>query len=52
MNAKPETQSTTLTGTSNLHNDYISRFKMMNFDNVIVGTLNINLFQLNLMNLN
>ena len=45
MNAKPETQNTTFKGASKLHNDCISRFKMIraeNFDNIIVGTLNIN----------
>ena len=45
MNAKPETQNTTFMGASKLHNDCISRFKMIraeNFDNIIVGTLNIN----------
>ena len=46
MNAKPETQNTTFTGASKLHNDCISRIKMIradNFDNIIVGTLiNIN----------
>ena len=45
MNAKPETQNTTFKGASKLHNDCISRFKMIraeNFDNIIVRTLNIN----------
>ena len=45
MNAKPETKNTTLKGVSKLHNDCISRFKMIraeNFDNNMVGTLNIN----------
>ena len=41
---KPETQNTTFKGASKLHNDCISRFKMIraeNFD-IIVGNLNIN----------
>ena len=45
MNSKPETQNTTFKGASKLHNNCISRFKMIwaeNFDNIIVGTLNIN----------
>ena len=45
MNAKPETQITTFKRASKLHNDCISRFKMIkgeNLDNVILGTLNIN----------
>ena len=45
MNAKPEIQNTTFKGASKLHNDCISRFKMIraeNFDNIAVGTLNIN----------
>ena len=45
MNAKPETQNTTFMGASKLHNNCISRFKIIraeNFDNIIVGTLNIN----------
>ena len=45
MNAKPEIQNTTFKGASKLHNDCISRFKMIraeNFDNITVGTLNIN----------
>ena len=45
MNPKPEIQNTTLKGTSKLHNNYISRFKMIkaeNFDNFTVATLNIN----------
>ena len=45
MNAKPETQNTTFKGASKLHKDCISRFKMIreeNFDNIIVGILNIN----------
>ena len=52
MNAKPETQNSTLKGAfttlkwgSKLHNDCISRFKMIRADtfyNVIVGILNIN----------
>ena len=45
MNAKSETQNTTFKRASKLHNDCISRFKMViaeNFDNIIVGTLNIN----------
>ena len=44
MNTKPETQNTTFKGASKLHKDCISRFKMIiveNFDNIIVGTLNI-----------
>ena len=45
MNAKYETQSTTCKGASKLHNDCISRFKMIrveNFNNIIVVTLKIN----------
>ena len=45
MNAKPETQNTIFKEASKLHNDCISRFKMIraeNFDNIIVGTLKIN----------
>ena len=45
MNAKSETQNTTLKGVSKLHNDCISRFQMIraeNFDNIIVGTLDVN----------
>ena len=45
MNAKPETENITFKGVSKLHNDCISRFKMIraeNFDNIVVGTLNIN----------
>ena len=45
MNAKPETQNTTFKGASKLHNNCISRFKMIraeSFDNVIVETLDIN----------
>ena len=45
MNAKPETQNTTFKGASKLHNDFISKSMMIrpeNFDNVILGTLNIN----------
>ena len=45
MNAKPETQNTTLKGVSKLHNDCISRFQMIraeNFDNIIVRTLDVN----------
>ena len=45
MNAKPETQNTTFMGASKLHNDCISRFKIIraeNFDNIILGTLDIN----------
>ena len=45
MNAKPETQNTTFMGASKLHNDCIPRFKIIraeNFDNIILGTLNIN----------
>ena len=45
MNAKPETQNATFTGASKLHNDCISRFKIIraeNFDNIILGTLDIN----------
>ena len=45
MNSKPETQNTTFKGASKLHNNCISRFKMIraeNFNNIIVGTLNIN----------
>ena len=45
MNSKPETQNTTFKGAPKLHNNCISRFKMIwaeNFDNIIVGTLNIN----------
>ena len=45
MNAKPETQITTFKRAFKLHNDCISRFKMINgesLDNLIVGTLNIN----------
>ena len=44
MNAKPETQNTTFMGASKLHNDCISRFKIIraeNFDNIILGTLDI-----------
>ena len=44
MNAKPETQNTTFKGASKLHNNCISKFKMIraeSFDNIIVGTLNI-----------
>ena len=45
MNAKPETQNTTFKGASKLHNNCISRFKMIraeSFDNIIVETLDIN----------
>ena len=45
MNAKPETKNATYKEVPKLHNDCISRFKMIraeNFDNIIVGTLNIN----------
>ena len=45
MNTKPETQKITFKGAYQLHNDCISRFKMIradNFDKIIVGTLNIN----------
>ena len=45
MNAEPERQNTTFMGAPKLYNDCISRFKMIraeNFDNIIVGTLNIN----------
>ena len=45
MNSKPETLNTTFKGASKLHNNCISRFKMIraeNFNNIIVGTLNIN----------
>ena len=45
MIAKPETQTTTFKGAYKLHNNCISRFKMIraeNFDNIIVETLNIN----------
>ena len=45
MNAKPETLNITFISASKLHNDYISRFKMIraeNFDSIIVETLNIN----------
>ena len=55
MNAKPETQNTTFKGAFKLHNDCTSRLEMIraeNFDNIIVGTLNINFIHLSLMNLN
>ena len=45
MISKPETQTTTFKGASKLHNNCISRFKMIraeNFDNIIVETVNIN----------
>ena len=45
MNLKPETQKTTFKGASQLHNDCVSRFKMIradNFDNIIVEILTIN----------
>ena len=45
MNAKSETQNTTFKGASKLHDNCISRFKMIrteNFDNTVVRTLNIN----------
>ena len=45
MNTKPATQNTTFMGASELHNHCISRFNMIrveNFDNIIVGNLNIN----------
>ena len=55
MNSKPETQNTTFKGASKLHNNCISRFKMIradNFANITVGTLNIKiLFHLPLVNL-
>ena len=44
VTAKPETQNTTFMGASKLHNDCISRFKMIraeNFNHIIVETLNI-----------
>ena len=45
MNTDPETQNTSTKGVCKLHSNCVSRFKMIraeNFDNVIVGTLNIN----------
>ena len=45
MNAKPETQNTTFKGASKLHNNCISRFKIIraeSFDSIIVEILDIN----------